>query len=372
MEAEMKNKPRVSLDEMLLVKGTPILAGSRMLADCIALFDSAVAERLRAAGYSLGERIPVGEFAVDLPKEGAASPLECPETLALVSLDVNGNARRACARDGGVCIKPTYGSISRYGAVSVAPSGETVSVTARCASDCREVLSSLVSYDDRDGTSLPEELCARVRETGIVPRRVCIVKEFLQGTAEDVRAQADAVAASLRASGVEVIHIEDAVLPVAHAAWNTVLCAEICKSTARYDGIRYGYRSEKSKTLDSLYTHSRGEAFGALLKSAILYGSEVLSPKNYEALYCKSLRVRTKVRERFDALFSEYDAVLLPAVSALRQGAEYDVFSENFYTAPSSLTGLPCAVVGGVQLIGAPFSEGMLLRLAELAEGGSK
>ncbi len=388
MNGALKN---IALDEMLLVKGTTVSAGSRMLKGCAALFDSAVAEKLRAMGVDFGVRARVGEFSIDLLGEtsadgalvrdgeirsASAELLLQGSAEACVGLDVNGGMRRACAQNRLVCVKPTYGSISRHGVVSVVPSGETVSVMARSAGICREVLSALVTHDVRDGTSLSEAQCARVRESGVMPRRIALPTEMLCGIGGEVQAHVETAVAMLRASGAEVISVSAKALAEAGAAWNMILCAELCKSTARYDGVRYGYRAEQYETLDELYAKSRGEGFGTLLKCAILYGSEVLSSENYERLYCKALRVRTLVRECFSRLFEDFDAVLTPAVSKMSYTEEhlradaFFAFRENFYTAPSSLAGVPAVVAGGVQLIGDSFSEGTLLAVADVIERG--
>ena len=155
------------------------------------------------------------------------------------------------------------------------------------------------------------------------------------------------------------------------------MCAELCNNVSRYDGIKYGYRSPNYTTIGELYTNSRTEAFGELLKDAILYGSETLSDYNYMKMYDKAMRVRRVISEYFGELFAEYDAVLMPA--AAKAYTEEDVkadkyisFKENIYTAPAAITGLPALVVGGVQLVGAAFSDGSLLELARIYERGEE
>ena len=149
------------------------------------------------------------------------------------------------------------------------------------------------------------------------------------------------------------------------------MSAELCNNVSKYDGVKYGYRSADSKTLDELYTNSRTEAFGYLLKSTILYGSDTLSTDNYFKVYDKALRVRRVICEYFEALFKEYDAVVLPACSKKAYTEEdiaantYIAYDESLYTAPASITGLPAVVTDGVQLIGKAYSENSLLDLAK-------
>ena len=143
-------------------------------------------------------------------------------------------------------------------------------------------------------------------------------------------------------------------------------------SASRYDGVKYGYRAESFSGIDELYTNSRTEAFGELLKTVILFGSETLSTENYKPVYDKCLRTRRVISEEFTKLFGEFDAVLLPAVSAMsyeeKALAENKtlVFTENLYTAPASITGLPAVVAGGIQLVGKAFSENALLDVAAI------
>jgi aspartyl-tRNA(Asn)/glutamyl-tRNA(Gln) amidotransferase subunit A len=150
------------------------------------------------------------------------------------------------------------------------------------------------------------------------------------------------------------------------------MSAELCNNVSRYDGVKYGYRTQNYTGIDELYTNSRTEAFGDFLKAAILFGSETLSTENYQKVYDKALRVRRVISEAMNALLADCDALLMPAVSTLAydkamvENDKYLPYKENFYTAPASITGLPVVVAGGVQLVGAAFSEDVLLDLAEL------
>ena len=146
-----------------------------------------------------------------------------------------------------------------------------------------------------------------------------------------------------------------------------LMSAEVCNNVSRYDGVKYGYRAERFTNIDELYTNSRTEAFGDVLKSVILYGSETLSTENYMKVYDKSLRVRRIICEIFADLFEDADAVLMPAVGKMAYTEEdvkaekYMAFSENVYTAPASITGLPAVVADGVQLVGPALSDAALL-----------
>ena len=381
----------VVLDEMILTADMPTTAGSRMLKGYRSLFGAEVITRLSDAGIGIGGKVDVGEFGIDLLGEtsflgateqggrliapAALSLLE-GEAMAAVCLDVNGAPRRAAALSGLTYLKPTYGVVSRYGTIPAACSGECVGVMAKTAADCRRVFSAIAGHDDKDGTSLPEADIARVADAKPI-RRIAIPTELLDVDA-DMRAQLDATASALRALGIELTEVNAPMLCMAHEAWNILMCAELCNNVSRYDGVKFGYRTENFTNLDELYTNSRTEAFGKLLKLAILYGSDTLSTENYMPVYDKALRIRRKTVEAFASLFAGFDAILLPvtaktAYTAAELAKDLTLpFRENRYTAPASIAGLPSLITKGVALVGPAFSEGSLLDLAALLEKEEK
>ena len=392
-KADVSAAKRVVADDMILTKDMPTAAGSRMLDGYMSLFEAEVLTRLRKSGYGVVGKCDVGEFAIDLvgetsyngapTKDGklvsaAAEAVASGEAEAAIVLDVNGYPRRAAAQSGLVSVKATYGTVSRYGTVPVACSGETVSVIAKSAAECREVLSSIAGHDAKDGTSHSDEICAKIKAQGSTPRRVALLKSMTKGADADVSAKLDAAVKAFEAQGVEVCEIDDEVICLARPAWNILMSAELCNNVSRYDGVKYGYRAQNFSGIDELYTNSRTEAFGELLKTAIIYGSETLSTDNYMKVYDKALRVRRVIVEALAKIFADFDAVLMPACSTLAYTEDmvasdkYIAFTENFYTAPASITGLPAVVAGGVQLIGAAFTDASLLSAAEILSGEGK
>ncbi len=384
----------VVLDDMILTKDMPTAAGSKMLDGYMSLFDAEVVDRLKSAGFAVGGKADVGEFAIDLVGEtsyngacvvdgklanASAEIIKAGDTFASVNLDVNGSVRRAAAQSNLVSIKPTYGTVSRYGTIPVACSGETVSVTAATVDNCREVLSAIVGHDDKDGTSLADELCASVKADNAAPaRRIAVIKSLTNGIDGDVSAKLDSFKAMLTANGIEVSEVEGEVFSTARIAWNILMSAELCNNVSRYDGIKYGYRSQNFTNIDELYTNSRTEAFGELLKTVILFGSDTLSTENYMKVYDKALRIRRVIVEEFAKLFSEFDAVLMPVCSKMTyteddmKANKYMSLEENLYTAPASISGLPSVTIGGVALVGKAFSENMLFEVAKLYEKEGK
>ena len=379
-------------DDMILTREIPTAAGSKMLSGYVSLLESEALSRLLENGYVLGGKADVGEFAFDLMGESsvngacvkdgklslaAAEILLANEAYAALTMDVNGSVRRAAAQTGLVSLKPTYGTVSRYGTVPVACSGETVSILAASAKACAELFGVVAGHDDKDGTSLAAEtIAAATAATDKKARRVAVLRSMTEGLDETAADALNAAIRALEADGAEVSYVDAGAIDAARAAWNILMCAELCNNVSRYDGVKYGYRTEHFTTLDELYTNSRTEAFGELLKTAILFGSETLSTDNYMKIYDKALRTRRVIAEAFAGLFADFDAVLLPAVSTMAyteqsvKDNKYLVFEENKYTAPASITGLPTVVAGGVQLIGRAFDEQMLLNTAAILEKG--
>lgn len=387
---DIASEKKIVLDDMILTKDMPTTAGSKMLDGYVSLFEATAIEKLTAAGYAVSGKANVGEMAIDLLGETsyfgaceadgvlslpAAEIVNSGEAQAALTLDVNGSPRRGAALSGLVYVKPTYGVVSRFGTIPAACSGETVGVMAKSAATCSEVLSAIAGHDAKDGTSHSDELCAKATSAHKSIKKVAVIKSLFDFADKSEIEKLDAFKAFLAKDGVEVCEIDGDILKAARVAWNILMCAELCNNVSRYDGIKYGYRSPNYTTIGELYTNSRTEAFGELLKTAILYGSETLSDDNYMKMYDKAMRVRRVLSEYFGELFSEYDALILPAVSGAYttedvKNDKYISFKENLYTAPASITGLPTVVVGGVQLMGEAFSDGSLLELAKSYERG--
>ena len=379
----------IVLDDMILTKELPTAAGSKMLEGYVSLFEAEALTRATEAGYVLGGKADVGEFSIDLLGEtskngaltadgklqnAAAEIVKSGDAVAALCLDVNGSVRRAAAQNGLISLKPTYGTVSRFGIIPVVCSGETVSILAKKTADCRDLLDAIVGHDDKDGTSHSDVVCAALKKDAVhAPlRRIAVISSMEKDINTDVTAKLDSAIAELKENGVEVVIAESSVLPLSRSAWNVLMCAELCNNVSRYDGVKYGYRAQNFSGIDELYTNSRTEAFGELLKTAIIFGSETLSTENYMKVYDKCQRIRRVIVEEFSKLFTEFDAVMIPACSTLAytedQIAEnkYIAFEENFYTAPASIAGLPATVADGVQLIGKAFTEHTLLDAAKM------
>lgn len=377
----------VAIDDTILVKGAEATAGSRILEGFVPLFSAEAVERLEKSGYTVSGKTHVGEFGLDLVGEfsyysekekvllGAAAELVAKgEVKAALGVDMNGAPRRAAALSDVCFLKATYGTVSRYGIISCAASGEQIGVYAKDTEGVKEIMEIIAGHDDKDGTSLPKEKYSYSVSEDVKGKRVCIIKELVDKADDETKAKVKAFAEKLSSLGVFVEEISSDMFAIANVGWEILMCAETCNNVSRYDGVKYGYRAKEYKDIDELYVKSRTEGFNFLTKAVILYGSDVLSKNRYSECYDKSLKVRRVVHDYMKALFEKYDAVLTPACAKKAYEA-YDitnafdgVFAECIFTAAANLTGIPALVSGGVQLMGDHFAESTLLSLANSVE----
>lgn len=380
---------KIAVDDTILIKGTPATAGSKMLENFTPLFSAEAVERLEKAGYEMAGKTNVGEFGLDLLGEtsyfgateedgvlagAAASIVKKGDVTAALSVDLNGAPRRAAALAGVDFIKPTYGTVSRYGVISCAASGEQIGVTAPDADTVKEILSVIAGHDSKDGTSLPAEKYD-YSLTDAKGMKIALVKELYDLASDEVKAKLDKYVASLKALGATVEEISLDIVKEAQTAWQILMSAETTNNLSRFDGVKYGHRTAEYKNIDELYVKSRTEGFGFLAKATIIYGSDVLSKSKYDACYDKSLRIRRVVTEKVKAVLASYDAILAPACAQAEYKA-YDlldsfekVFEESVFTAIPSITGMPAMVTKGVQLIADSYKDNVLLSIAKSVEG---
>ncbi|MBE6727163.1 MAG: hypothetical protein E7562_00780 [Ruminococcaceae bacterium] len=381
----------IAVDDTILVKDVPATAGSRILEGFKPLFSAQAVVNLEEKGYKISGKTHVGEFGLDLMGEfsyysekekelkGAAAQLVANGSVkAALGVDMNGSTRRAAAISGVDFLKPTYGTVSRYGVISCAASGEQIGVYAANADGIKEIIEVISGHDEKDGTSLKNESYDYTIQNDVSKRKVCIVKELLELADDETKAKVNTFADELRKNGVEVEEISVDFFGIANTAWQILMTAETCNNVSRYDGVKYGYRAKEYRNIDELYVNTRTQGFNFLTKAVILYGSDVLSKNRYKDCFDKSLRVRRVVAESFEKLMENYDAVLTPVCSKASY-EKYDiasafgkVFDESVFTAVANLIGTPALVSGGVQLLGKHFGESTLLSLAACVERGGK
>ena len=355
-------KEAVALDDMVLTKEEITSAGSKMLENYVSLFDATVVEKL-SENYEIIGKISTSEFALGMFANSAVDALNEKEIKGVVGLETNGAYIRSAAVLGKVFVKPTYGTVSRFGIIPVACSGDTVGVMANSESDCQEILETIAVHDDKDGTSLQQSKIDDAKKVSAV-KKVAIIKSLMKDVSDEIKSKINETLENAKKQGVEIVEVEGDILLQAKIAWAILSSAEFCNNVSRYDGVKYGYRAKDCKSIEDIYVKSRTEAFGQKVKTLVLYGSHVLSTDNYEKMYDKALRVRRLIRDFFDNLFSSVDAVILPACSSTEISEKADaieVYKESKYTSPSSISGLPVVVSNGVQWVGKPFAEGSLL-----------
>ena len=388
---EINGKGDIAVYDMIPVKDVEAKAGSRMLEGFKPLFTAEAVKRLEEKGYVISGKTNVGEFCLDLvgefsyysPAEGAlkgaaASLVAEKKVKAALGVDMNGTPRRAAALSGVDFLKPTYGTVSRYGIISCAASGEQVGVYAGDVNGIKEVMDIISGHDEKDGTSLKDDTYDYSTDADVKGKKIAIVKELFEIADDETKSKVAAFAEKLKAAGVIVEEISCDFFENANTAWQILMTAETCNNVSRYDGVKYGHRASEYKNIDELYVNSRTEGFNFLTKAVILYGSDMLSKNRYEECYGKALKVRRVISERFEELMKDYDAILTPVCSKSSYEA-YDikeafekVFKESIFTATANLIGVPALVSGGVQLMGKAFGESTLLSLAGSTEKEGK
>ncbi len=384
---EINAKGNVALEDTILYKGIPTSAGSKMLEKFIPLHSSEVSDRLEKAGYEISGKVNVGEFGFDLLGEtsffgaekdengnlASASSLLVKEGLkGVLAVELNGAALRGAALGGTVFIKPTYGTVSRYGIIPLACSSEQLGVHASNIEDAAEILTVVAGHDDKDGTSLPEKKYSYSLSESVSGKKICIPKEYFDKADDLTKAKVEKAADELKVKGAEVEFVSFADLEASQSAWFIMMSAESCNNLSRYDGVKFGHRASKYNDIEELYVNSRTEAFGLLVKSIILYGSDVLSKNRYFTAYDKALKVRRALRKKLDELFAKYDFILAPVSSKTeyKEASMKDVYDESYFTSLASMMGLPAVATNGIQLIGNTFGESAIFSAAKALEEG--
>lgn len=385
---QINEKGSIAVDDTILIKDYMATAGSHILEGYVPLFSAEAVERLEKNGYEISGKTLTGEFGLDLLGEfsyyapedndmlGAAAELvKAGKVKAALGVDMNGSTRRTAALSGISFLKPTYGTVSRHGVISCAASGEQIGVYAGNAGTIAEIMGVIAGHDSKDGTSLKEESYSYSTEEPIEGKRACIVKDMLQLCDDEVKGSVEAFAEELKKKGitVEEVSLHD-LFEKANTAWQILMSAETCNNVSRYDGVKFGFRSEQYRNIDELYVNSRTEGLNFLTKAVILYGSDKLSKGKYKDCYDKSLRIRRMAHDALQEQFEKYDAVITP-VCKNASYEKYDihsafekVFEESIFTSIVNLTGVPALTAGHVQMIGKQFDESVLLSMLKSVE----
>jgi len=394
-----------AIKDNFCTKGIRTSCASRMLENFVPPYDATVVEKLRDAGAVLLGKLNLDEFAMGSSGEhsafgvtrnpydsryvaggssgGAAAAVAANEAVFAIGSDTGGSVRQPAAFCGTVGLKPTYGRISRYGMIALASSLDCVGLLTRSAEDAALLLELLEGEDGRDATGRTfQEMGKPMSDSRL---RVAVIPALAKGDAVslEITAAVERAIAVLQRHGAEVGEIELPAPEQALAAYCVLSAAEAASNMARFDGVRYGKRSEDFDGLISVYANTRGEFLGEEVKRRILFGTYMLSKRNRARYYDSALEMRETIRERLKETFAQYDMILSPTAptEAFLVGAEESPAQRrraDLCAVYASLAGLPAISVPfgtsraglplAVQLTAAPFAETKLLRVARVLE----
>jgi aspartyl-tRNA(Asn)/glutamyl-tRNA(Gln) amidotransferase subunit A len=398
----------IGLKDVIAVKGQPLTASSKMLANFVSPYDATVTTKLREAGVVLWGRLNMDEFAMGSSTEnsatkltanpydlsripggssgGSAAALAAGQAPATLGSDTGGSIRQPAALCGVVGLKPTYGLVSRYGLIAYASSLDQIGPFGRTDEDTAMLLQAIAGHDERDSTSFATPIPdyrAALAAPRPGPLRIGIPKEYFgAGLDPEVQAAVETAIEHYKSKGAEVREVSLPHTEYALAAYYIIATAEASSNLARYDGVRYGHRSAEAENLLDLYFRSRAEGFGSEVKRRIILGTYVLSSGYYDAYYGRAQKVRTLIRRDFINAYREVDVILTPTTPtpAFRRGEKTEdplaMYLADIYTIGVNLAGLPAISVPcgftrgglpiGLQLIGQPFAEAALLSAAQV------
>ncbi len=399
----------MGIKDVLTMVGAPATAGSAILKGYHPPYDATAVAKLDAAGAVLLGKINCDEFAMGSSNENSAyGPVRNPRALdrvpggssggsaaavaagfvsASLGTDTGGSVRQPGAFCGVVGLMPTYGRVSRYGLIAFASSLDRVGPFAHTVTDAATVLGVMAGADKMDATSATAAVDDYAAEAAkpVAGMRIGIPKEyFAEGLDAEIRAAVEKAVKGLEAQGCTVHHISLPHTEYAVPTYYVLATAEASSNLSRFDGIRYGHRTEHPGNLSSLYRESREEGFGAEVKRRILLGTYSLSAGYYDAYYRKAQQVRTLIARDFLAAFEQVDAIVTPITPTppWKIGEKTDdpisMYLADIYTVAASLAGIcgisvPCGETShglpiGVQVLAGHFAEGKLLRVAHAIE----
>jgi aspartyl-tRNA(Asn)/glutamyl-tRNA(Gln) amidotransferase subunit A len=399
----------VGIKDVMVTRGVPTTAGSKILGNYIPPYDCTAVARLEAAGAVVLGKLNCDEFAMGSSNENSAwKPVRNPRDLsrvpggssggsaaavaadmavATLGSDTGGSIRQPASFCGVVGLKPTYGRVSRYGLIAFASSLDHIGPLTKTVKDAAIVLRTIAGRDPMDSTSAEVPVPDYVAELEKPVRgiRIGVAKEYLgQGLDADVREAVDAAVAKLGRLGCEIVEVSLPHTQYAIPAYYLVATAEASSNLARFDGVRYGHRAADARTLSEMYRRSRDQGFGAEVKRRIMLGTYALSAGYYDAYYLKAQRVRTLLTRDFEQAFAKVDAIVTPTspTAAFKLGDKVDdplaMYLADIYTVTANLAGIPGISIPcgetkgklpiGLQILGRHFDEATILRVANAYE----
>ena len=399
----------IAIKDVLAVKNQPLNCASKILGNYISPYDATAIEKLKTAGAIIFGRLNMDEFAMGSSTEnsafgltknpwdvttipggssgGSAAAVAADECLASLGTDTGGSIRQPAALCGCVGLKPTYGRISRYGLVAFASSLDQIGPFTKDVRDSATLLGVMSGVDHRDSTSVPEMVPNYVAalDGTIQGLKIGLPKEYMIGGLDaEVKAAVDAAVKQYEKLGAEIVEISLPHTDYAVAVYYIVATAEASANLARFDGIRYGARIDGHDPIE-LYSKTRGAGFGAEVKRRIILGTYVLSSGYHDAYYLQAQKVRTLIRNDFLTAFATVDAIVTPTTPTAafqageKSGDPLQMYLSDIFTISCNLAGicgvsLPCGFTKnpklpiGLQILGKPFGEETMLKLAHAYE----
>ena len=399
----------IGIKDNICTKGVRTTCSSKMLENFISPYDATVMDKLNKENIiSLG-KLNLDEFAMGASTEysafgttrnpwnlnkvpggssgGSAAAVAADMVPWALGSDTGGSVRQPASLCGVVGLKPTYGLVSRYGLVAFASSLDQIGPITKDVEDSALLLNIIAGHDDKDSTSAnrPKVDYTEHLKDGVKGLKIGVPKEFLgEGINEEVRKSIQETAEIYRKLGAEVSECTLDIADKALAVYYIIACAEASSNLGRFDGIRYGYRTENFENLNDIFVNSRSEGFGAEVKRRIILGTYVLSSGYYDAYYKKAQKVRTFITKEFERLFKEYDVLLTPTSPTVaydigtRSKNPLEMYMADLCTVSVNITGLPAISIPtgvdkekmpiGMQLIGKHFDEETILKTAYAAE----
>ena len=399
----------IGIKDVLAMQGAPATAGSLILKGYHPPYDATCVAKLEAAGAILLGKLNCDEFAMGSSNENSAyGPVKNPRALDRVpggssggsaaavaaglcvtslGTDTGGSIRQPAAFCGVVGVLPTYGRISRYGLIAFASSLDRVGPFTRTVADAATMLEVLSGPDTLDATASTQPTASYTTEAAkpVSGLRIGVPEEYFgEGLDPEIRAAIEKSLDDLRAAGCTIHKVSLPHTKYAVPTYYVIATAEASSNLSRMDGVRFGHRSEDSKTLSSMYRQSRDEGFGAEVKRRILLGTYVLSAGYYDAYYRKAQQVRTLLTRDFLTAFAQVDAIVCPVTPtpAFKLGEKTDdplqMYLEDIYSVAASLAGIcgmsvPCGTTQaglpiGVQILAKHFDESTMLRVGSAIE----
>ena len=394
----------IAVKDLFCTKNLRTTAGSKILGNFIPTYESTVTENLWNAGSILLGKLNCDEFAMGSSNEtsffgnvqnpvgenlvpggssgGSASALAAKLTPTTIGTDTGGSIRQPASFTGTVGLKPTYGSCSRYGIVAFASSLDQAGPMTRDVKDCSLLFEVMSSYDRKDSTSVDFKRGNYLKElnNSIKGKKIGIPKEYrVEGMPKEIEDLWQKGINIIKEAGAEIVNISLPNTKYALPAYYIVAPAEASSNLARYDGVKYGFRS-KGENLIDMYEKTRSEGFGNEVKRRIMIGTYVLSSGYYDAYYLKAQKVRKLIKNDFDEIYKKVDAILTPSTpsSAFKIGEKTNdpvsMYLNDIFTVPINLAGLPAISIPagldskgyplGLQIIGQAFEEQNILNIA--------